>query len=314
VATKTRTPTSEVAVTGTWSGTSRHLLLDDHPDSTNPAADVTTCSAAGALVMGFSVFDVPANSTGISVQVLYYDFKNGSQASAAGSLIRCNDTTNRNSAATHNPGNGNAAIALRTDDYTTNPKSGAAWTVDEVNGVGTNGLTAFGVRVTDASPTVAFSSALLQVTYTPPLEAVTGTGALSAADATASGAGTSASTGTGALASTASALSGEGTVEDAPSGSTGTGALSVAAASMAGAGTSSSTGTGAVSASAASLSGEGIVSTAGTGGLIVAAATMSGAGEVTGGQPIQSYWGRSRLKKMIILKKPGENGVRHLSR
>jgi hypothetical protein len=168
MATQTRNPTSEVAVTGTWSGTSRHLLLDDHPDSTNPAADVTTCSAAGTLVMGFSAFTVPANSTSISVQVLYYDFKNGSQASAAGSLLRCNDTTNRNSAATHNPGNGNANIALRTDDYTTNPKSAAAWTVDDVNGVGTNGLTAFGVRATDASPTVAFSSALLQVTYTPP--------------------------------------------------------------------------------------------------------------------------------------------------
>jgi hypothetical protein len=168
MATQTRNPTSEVAVTSTWSGTSRHLLLDDHPDSANPAADVTTCSGAGALVMGFSAFTIPANSTSLSVQVLYYDFKNGSQASAAGSLLRCNDTTNRNSAATHNPGNGNANIALRTDDYTTNPKSAAAWTVDEVNGVGTNGLTAFGVRVTDASPTVAFSSAQLQVTYTPP--------------------------------------------------------------------------------------------------------------------------------------------------
>jgi hypothetical protein len=118
--------------------------------------------------MGFSAFTVPANSTAISVQVLYYDFKNGSQGSVAGSCIRCNDTTNRNSATTHNPGNGNANIALRTDDYTTNPKSGAAWTVDEVNGVGPNGLTAFGVRVTDASPTVAFSSVQLRVTYTPP--------------------------------------------------------------------------------------------------------------------------------------------------
>jgi hypothetical protein len=48
--------------------------------------------------------------------------------------------------------------------------------------------------------------------------------------------------------------------------------------------------------------------------LIVTAATMSGAGEVTGGAPAQSYWGRSRLKKMIILKKPGESGIRHLSR
>jgi hypothetical protein len=169
VATKTRNPTSEVAVTGTWSGTNRHLLLDDHPDSGNPIADGTTCSAVGALVMGFSAFDVPAGATSLSVQVIYYDFKNGSPTAAAGSLIRCNDTTNRNSASTHNQGNGNAAIALRTDTWATNPKSGAAWTIDEVNGVGTNGLTGLGLRVTDASPTGTFSSAIVQVTYTPPI-------------------------------------------------------------------------------------------------------------------------------------------------
>lgn len=115
--------------------------------------------------MGFSAFTVPAGSTSISVQVIYYDFKNGSQTAANGALIRCNDTTNRLSA-THNPGNGNGAIALRTLNYATNPKSGAAWTVDEVNGVGTNGLTAFGFSVTDASPSSTFSSAVLQVTYT----------------------------------------------------------------------------------------------------------------------------------------------------
>jgi hypothetical protein len=263
--------------------------------------------------MGFSAFDVPANSTSISVQVLYYNFKNGSQGSVAGSLLRCNDTTNRNSAATHNPGNGNAAIALRTDDYTTNPKSGQAWTVAEVNGSGTNALTAFGVRVTDASPTVAFSSALLQVTYTDPPAEVTGTGALSAQSSTATGAGTSLSTGTGALTSPASALSGEGTVEDAPSGSTGTGALSVAAASLAGAGTSSSTGTGSISAGAATISGSGTASTNGTGGLIVAAATMSGAGTVTGQVQAATRWNRPQ-KIFRFEKSLTGQGVNHLGR
>jgi hypothetical protein len=48
--------------------------------------------------------------------------------------------------------------------------------------------------------------------------------------------------------------------------------------------------------------------------LIVAAATMAGEGTVSGGVQGPSYWGRSRLKKMITLRKPGESGVRHLSR
>jgi hypothetical protein len=235
--------------------------------------------------MGFSAFDVPANSTGISVQVLYYDFKNGSQASAAGSLLRCNDTTNRNSAATHNPGNGNANIALRTDDYTTNPKSGAAWTVAEVNGTGTNALTAFGVRVTDASPTVAFSSALLQVTYTEP---ITGTGALNAQSSTVSGAGTVQWVGTGALSAQSATVSGEGTVEDADSGITGTGALASASATMAGAGVGLSTGTGALSAASSTMEGVGIVQWVGIGALSAGFATMAGEGTVSGGVVVVS--------------------------
>jgi hypothetical protein len=332
VATQTRNPTSEVAVTGTWSGTSRHLILDDHPDSGNPATDVTTCSGAGALVLGFSVFTVPANSTDLSVQVLYYDFKNGSQGSVAGSLLRCNDTTNRNSSATHNPGNGNANIALRTDNYATNPKSAAAWTVAEVNGTGTNGLTAFGVRVTDASPTVAFSSVQLQVTYTPPLETLTGTGALSAQDSTLAGSGQVEWTGTGTLAAQASAIagtgqvewlgtgalaaqaatiSGTGTVETVSNDITGTGALSAQAATVAGAGRGLSTGTGAVAAQASTVSGTGKATWQGTGALSADAATMSGTGEVTGAVQGNATSWAAKWRKRVVLNEPRktESGV-----
>jgi hypothetical protein len=217
--------------------------------------------------MGFSAFDVPANSTSISVQVLYYDFKNGSQGSVAGSLLRCNDTTNRNSAATHNPGNGNAAIALRTDSYATNPKSGAAWTVDEVNGVGTNGLTAFGVRVTDASPTVAFSSAQLQVTYTEPVLPITGTGAFTAQAAGMASVGTVRWVGQGAFVSQSASMDGAGTVQDvqAPLPISGTGDFTSASAQMAGVGTVRWVGAGNFAAGFSTMAGEGTVS----GGVVV---------------------------------------------
>lgn len=218
MATQTRSPTSEISVTGTWSGTSRHLLLDDHPDSGNPIADGTTCSAAGVAVFGFSAFSVPTGATSLSVQVLYYDFKNGSQSAANGALIRCNDTTNQ-LAGSHNPGNGNANIALRTVDYATNPKSAAAWTVDDVNGVGTNGLTAFGISVTDANPTSTISSALLQVTYTPPS---TGTLNLNLGAITISAAGHAEATGALSKNLGAITISATGTVADPPVTSTGT--------------------------------------------------------------------------------------------
>ena len=166
--TQTRNPTSDVSFTGTWTGTagSRFQNVDDYPDAGNPITDGLTCSANGEGLFGFSAFTVPAGATSISVQVLYHDFKNGSQGSAIGARIRCNDTTGRD-ASTHNPGNGNANIASRSDNYATNPKSGAAWTVNDVNGVGTNGLTAFGWNSSDSSPSNTVSGIQLQVTYTP---------------------------------------------------------------------------------------------------------------------------------------------------
>jgi hypothetical protein len=183
MATDTRNPTSEVAITGTWSGTNRHLLVDDYPADTT-GADKTTCSVAGVALFGFTAFAIPAGSTSISVQVLYYDSKNGSSTSACGAAIRCNDTTNR-LASSHNPANAN--FTARSDNYATNPKSSAAWTVNDVNGVGTNGLTSFGLSVTDASPTIDLACIALQVTYTPP--AFSGSGAPALKKLTATGAG-----------------------------------------------------------------------------------------------------------------------------
>ncbi|HLE64394.1 MAG TPA: hypothetical protein VI750_14680 [Pyrinomonadaceae bacterium] len=171
MATQTRNPTSDVSFTGTWTAAPRWSAVDDHPDSGNPIADGITHGTAtpGEGLFGFSAFTVPADSTAISVQVIYYDFKNGGPACNLQARIRCNDTTGQDSpGGTHNPGNGNANIALRTDDYgATNPKSGVAWTVDDVNGVGANGLTAFGVVSTDANPSITISSIIVQVTFTP---------------------------------------------------------------------------------------------------------------------------------------------------
>jgi hypothetical protein len=196
VATDTRNPASDVAITGTWTGTAsnRWTLVDNHPDAS--ATDKITCSAAGTAVFGFTpAFSIPAGSTSISVQVLYYDSKNGSQSCSCGALIRCNDTTNRLATA-HNPAN--ATFTSRSDNYANNPKTSTGWTVNDVNGVGTNGLTAFGLSVTDASPTIDLASIQLQVTYTPPSFTGTSGGTVEAVSGAASGtlgySGTSAGT------------------------------------------------------------------------------------------------------------------------
>lgn len=162
MATDTRNPTSDDAVSGTWTGSAgtRYTAVDDYPDS--GGADSLTCSAAGTLTFGFSAFSIPSNATSISVAVKYYDQKSGSQAAANGARLKVGGTYYN--ATTHNPAN--ATWTTRTDTWATNPKSGAAWTVDDINGVGSNALQAFGFNVTDASPSNLFASVQIEVTYT----------------------------------------------------------------------------------------------------------------------------------------------------
>jgi hypothetical protein len=164
MATQTINPTADEAVSGTWSGTtgSRYTLVDDYPDSVG--SDFLTCSAAGAITFTGSAFTLPAGAIGISVAILYYDEKNGAQASGTAARIKVGGTYYN--ASSHNPSNG--SWVQRTDTWSTNPKTSAAWTVAQINGSdGTNPFEAFGFNCTDASPTVDHSSIQVAVTYNP---------------------------------------------------------------------------------------------------------------------------------------------------
>lgn len=165
MATQNRNPTSDENVAGTWTGSAgtRYTVVDDYPDSAGTDsinASTNTC----VLTHAYTAFSIPAGSTNISVQVRYYDKKNASQASAAAGRLKVGG--NYYNASTHNPTNG--SWVARSDNWATNPKTTVAWTVDDINGVGANALQAFGIAVTDASPTVDISSVEIQVTYTEP--------------------------------------------------------------------------------------------------------------------------------------------------
>ena len=162
--TASQNPTSDDAISGTWDGTAgtRYTVVDDHPDSTGVDFLTHGTTTAGNLTFGYAAFSIPAGSTSLSVQVIYYDQKTATQACDIGGRLKVG-TTYYN-ATGHNPANG--VWTLRTDTWATNPKSAAAWTVDDVNGVGANNLTAFGWVSTDANPTIRLSSVIVQVTYT----------------------------------------------------------------------------------------------------------------------------------------------------
>ena len=169
MATQSRAPTGDGTVTGTVSGSvgNRYTLVDDYPN-TSSADALTFGTAAATISFTYSAFTVPAGSTGISVQVRYVDGEaaNGNN-NCGGRLIV--GGANRN-ASTHNPsGTGGT---LREDNWATNPSSGAAWTVDEVNGTaGSHALTGFGINSTDSNPTFWVASIEIQVTYSPPASA-----------------------------------------------------------------------------------------------------------------------------------------------
>lgn len=163
MANQTRAPTSDQSASGTWTGSAgtRYQAVDDYPDTSG--ADVLTHgTTSGAIQFGFSAFSVPSTAVISSVSVQYYDSKNAAQSCNIGARITVNGTAY--SASTHNPSNG--TITAREDVWATNPDTGAAWTVADVNGTGSNPLQYFGVQSTDANPTINLTSIQLVVTYT----------------------------------------------------------------------------------------------------------------------------------------------------
>jgi hypothetical protein len=184
VATQTRAPTSDEAVSGTWTGTAgqRWSLVDDYPDATG--ADILTGGTTSAVItFGFAAFTVPAGATVTSVAVNYYDSEAATGANNCGGRIKVGGTYYN--AVTHNPAG--TTYTARTDTWATNPKTGAAWTVGDVNGVGVNALQAFGMNSTDSNPTWRFASIQVQVTYTEAV-AITGDAAITDAADTVAGA------------------------------------------------------------------------------------------------------------------------------
>jgi hypothetical protein len=120
-------------------------------------------TTAGNLTFGYSSFNIPAGSTGISVQVRYYDRDVSSGTNQSAGRLKVGG--NYYNASTHNP---NTTLTVRSDNWANNPKTGIAWTVDDINGVGANALQAFGFFSGDANPQLRYSCIELQVTYTPP--------------------------------------------------------------------------------------------------------------------------------------------------
>ena len=160
---QTRNPTSDESLSGDWDGSAgtRYTVVDDYPASTGD--HIHNGTTAGDLTFGFSVLTVPAGASTISVVLKYYESESSGGGQSVGGRLKVGGNY-YNHATPHEP---DGVTTLITDTWTLNPKTGLAWTVDDVNGVGVNALQAFGWGSTDANPTIIFYSIQCQVNYTP---------------------------------------------------------------------------------------------------------------------------------------------------
>jgi hypothetical protein len=177
VATQTRAPTSDITATGTWTGTAgtRYALVDDYPDTSG--VDVLTHgTTVGLIQFGFSPFTVPALATGISFRVVARARRNAGGSSNLAARI----TFNNGNVAVGSSVSPGASYGTHTWSWGTgNPSSVAAWTVDEINGIGPHGIASIGFVSTDATPTISIAAVQAEIDFNQTISFDAGTYALS---------------------------------------------------------------------------------------------------------------------------------------
>lgn len=165
-ASQTRRPTGDGAVAGTWitypiTGQPRYAQVDEEPPSDT---DYIYCITAtgGYSMYTFPAFTIPDGATITSV-VLEYRARRaaGSGNTDAQASLMVGGTR-------YNSGRNNVTTTWTTYSYTwaNNPRTGLPWTVDDVNGVGTNALQQFGNFTADSYPYLMISYCKLTVNYT----------------------------------------------------------------------------------------------------------------------------------------------------
>jgi hypothetical protein len=163
-----RVPTSDESVAGDWSGSagSRYTLVEDWPEFP-PATYLQHGTAAGNICFGFSPFYIPAGRTIYCVN-LWASYKEpvsggnnfrgrlkvgGSYYNNDYDYAQSPDTTWR---------------IQWPQRWPVNPKTGVAWTIDDINGAGANALEAFGINSTDANPLFYIGDVVLEVIFSDP--------------------------------------------------------------------------------------------------------------------------------------------------
>jgi hypothetical protein len=159
----TRVPVSDNETLGTWNTAP---YWDDVNETTaNDSNYFTGTELSGGnarQLFNFNPFTVPGGSTitGLTVYVRAIDAVS-SGSNVIRPSIKVNGTIYNTTATSNNP----AFTEFNTYSYifATNPNTGSAWTVDDINGVGAHPLQNFGVYSSDLNPDINISMVYAEV-------------------------------------------------------------------------------------------------------------------------------------------------------
>jgi hypothetical protein len=164
-----RVPNSDDSNTGAFTSSQFWSKVDEtSADDSNYITGVT--DTGGRCTFGSSSFSIPSNAV-ITDLTIYFRHKRADWGTAkAGASIKAGSTYYDNLGMV-TPGDN-----WTTSNYTasTNPDTGLAWTVADINGTGSHPLQGFGVSSNDFNPNVRFSMVYAQVNYTVPIDASNG--------------------------------------------------------------------------------------------------------------------------------------------
>jgi Tfp pilus assembly protein PilX len=156
---QTRVPTGDGDSTGTWNTAP---CWDDVDETTPNDTDyMTGTDSESYMLFTSSNFTLPAGSfiTNLTIYIRARDHDSGHGNNIRSSLKVGGDIYD-DVFSGDNPGSGWTTYSYA---YTTNPKTGLAWEVDDINGTGDNPLEQFGVYSNDLNPDVDVSMIYAEV-------------------------------------------------------------------------------------------------------------------------------------------------------
>lgn len=171
MSTQTWLPAGDSSARNAWTalgGGSKYVEVDDavgSPDDNSTYVSSATEDAEQAFTLPSRSLSV-ASISNVTITARFK--RNPSEYPGCQISALVGGTAYRNSAVTPDSGGTWQDFTYSMD---TNPKSGAAWTQNDVNGSGANALTEIGVRLTAQSVTLYCTQIYVTVTYTAASEA-----------------------------------------------------------------------------------------------------------------------------------------------